>query len=353
MSVLLKGCEEIQPNNSLISVVALGEGGNVRMSSITQSLVIVIPIIFVLTLGFLAERTQAFGANSQPIPVINELVLNFALPASLFVGTVKVSKDGLERESVLFVAILLTLLIGYGVGFAVAKVIFKQNIIASAIAALGASFSAGPFFGPAVLGKIYGTDKSGVAISLISLVLNIVIVPLTTAIIKIELERKTAQNISIVKLVSSSIFQAVFKTPFVWAPLLGFILVFLNFKILVVGLASLNLIGETTTGIAVFVAGMTIADNKFRINGVTLTLTLLKNIGLPILFLGVAFLLRIAPGSIFFNQGLLLAALPTGPIIVLLATRYKAFQQEASSVLVLSTIGMLITVTGLILILHV
>ncbi|RXT58646.1 hypothetical protein CHT97_05365, partial [Lacticaseibacillus chiayiensis] len=68
------------------------------MSSLTQSLVIVIPILFVLTLGFLAERTHAFGAQTRPIPIINEMVLNFALPASLFVGTVKVSKTGLEKE---------------------------------------------------------------------------------------------------------------------------------------------------------------------------------------------------------------------------------------------------------------
>ncbi|GAF37934.1 MULTISPECIES: AEC family transporter [Lactobacillaceae] len=323
------------------------------MSSLTQSLVIVIPILFVLTLGFLAERTHAFGAQTRPIPIINEMVLNFALPASLFVGTVKVSKTGLEKEFVLFVALLLTLLIGYGIGFAVAKLIFKQNVIASAIAALGVSFSAGPFFGPAVLGKIYGAEKSGVAISLISLVLNVVIIPLTTTVIKIELQRKTTQHISVGKLVGNSVFQAIFKTPYVWAPLLGIILVFLDFKIPVVASASLNLIGETTTGVAVFVAGMTIANNKFQINSVTLILTILKNVGLPILFLGVAFLLRIVPGSMFFNQGLLLAALPTGPMMVLLATRYKEFQKEASSILVLSTIGMLITVTGLILILHI
>lgn len=322
------------------------------MNQVVQSVIIVTPIIFVLALGFFAGKFHSFGKNNGTIPIINDLVLNFALPASLFVGTVTVSRSALEKDLVLFFALLIALLLGYGIGFCTAKFVFKRNIVESAIAALGVAFSAGPFYGPALLGGIYGADKGGVAISLISLVLNVVIVPLTTIIIKIELERKSGQHDSISKLIGSSVYQAIFKTPFVWAPLLGFVFVFIGLSMPTVVLSSLKLIGQATAGVAVFVAGMTIAANKFTITGEVVTLTLLKNIALPLIFFGIALMLQMSQGTTMFNQGLLLAALPSGPMIVLLSTRYKQYQKEASSILALSTVGMLITVTALIMILH-
>jgi hypothetical protein len=116
--------------------------------------------------------------------------------------------------------------------------------------------------------------------------------------------------------------------------------------------SSLKLIGEATAGIAIFVAGMTIAANKFTLTKEVAVVTLLKNIGLPAIFFSLAIVFHMIKGTPSFNQGLLLAALPSGPMIVLLATKYKQYQKEASSILALSTIGMLVTVTALIVMLN-
>ena len=97
---------------------------------------------------------------------------------------------------------------------------------------------------------------------------------------------------------------------------------------------------------------MTIAANQFKLTGEVLLFAILKNIMLPILFIGIALLLNFPKDTSIYNQGLLLAALPSGPMIVLLATKYKQYQQEASSILAVSTVGMLITVTALIYILN-
>ena len=68
------------------------------------------------------------------------------------------------------------------------------------------------------------------------------------------------------------------------------------------------------------------------------------------LFFGVAVLLGAASGTAF-EQSLLLMALPTGPMAVLLATRYRQYEREASSTLALSTVFMVVSVTGLVLML--
>lgn len=312
------------------------------MNHIVQSLTIVFPILFVLVLGFLAGKKQAFGKSDQAIPVINELVLTFALPASLFVGTISVTRVQLAGEMDLFIGLLISLLLAYFLGLVVAKYCFKRNMVEASIAGLAVAFSAGPFYGPALLGSIYGT-KSDVAISIISLLLNVCIVPLATIVIKLNTTGK--EHDSVGKMIGQSLYQAIIKTPFVWAPLIGFICVFIGIDFPKVVTSSLTLIGEATAGVAIFVAGMTIAAHHFKLTKEVLCITILKNIGLPLIFVAIAVLTHLKSGSVTFNEGLLLAALPSGPMIVLLSTKYKQYQQEASSILALSTVGMIITIT--------
>ncbi len=61
-----------------------------------QILTIIVPIFFVLLLGYAAGRARAF--DSDQVACINELVLDFALPASLFVGTVSTPRTQLLRH---------------------------------------------------------------------------------------------------------------------------------------------------------------------------------------------------------------------------------------------------------------
>ena len=184
------------------------------MDHILQAVAVVVPIIFVLGFGFFAGKTKAFGEKENPIPIINELVLDFALPPMLFVGTILVSRQDLIHDFGLFFVLLACLLTAYFIGFGIAKLFFKRNIVESSIAGLAVSFSAGPFYGPALLGGLYG-ESSGISISIISLVINVFIVPLATILIKIHISQSqsTSHN-SLGKLITQSIYEAIIKTPF-------------------------------------------------------------------------------------------------------------------------------------------
>lgn len=336
------------------------------MDQLWQAVSIVIPILFVLALGFAAAKAKAFPTGS--IGVINELVLDFALPASLFVGTISVSRSTLLKEGGVFLAMLLTLVVGYLAVLAFSLLVLRHKLSEAAIQAIAVTFAAGPFYGPALLDGLFDAKTGpGVSISMIAILLNLIIVPLTTVLLEVdkrrhsELAASTGQGsaasvpapaapLGIGRLIGASLFKAVFKTPFVWAPLIALVLVLVGVQMPSVVSSSLSLIGNTTGGVAVFVAGLTLGVNKLAFSGETLLNVALKNVGLPALFFGFAVLLGVSSGA-QFEQGLLLAALPTGPMAVLLATRYKRYEREASSTLAFSTVLMIVTVTALVLIL--
>jgi malonate transporter and related proteins len=294
---------------------------------------IVFPIFFVLLLGYAAGRTNQF--DSHQVAGINELVLNFAVPASLFFGTVGVSRTQLLRETPLLMAMLVSLVGMYIVVFLLGKILFRHTVGGAALQAIAVSFTAGPFFGPAVLIPIYGTS-SAVAISMIALILNIVIVPATLVLLGISLPpAESGIKSPAVALLGSALVRAI-KAPFVWVPLVAFALVLAGVNVPAVVDSALGLIGHATSGVALFVAGITIATSKITLNLEVGVNAVLKMVVLPVFCFSLAALFSVkAP---FSDEGLLLTALPSGPIGILLATRYKTYEAEASSTMAVTMI---------------
>lgn len=315
------------------------------MGNIVMSINVIFPIIFTLLFGFIVEKINLFKNITHSLATINTLVLKCTLPAALFIGTVTINKVILYQEFTLFLALLICSFLAFFIGFFLIKYVFKRNDIECSIAALMISFSAGPLYGPALLENLYGL-KGDASVAMMSLVINVFLIPIATIIIKIVSEkRKGKESISFFKLIAHSLNHAIIQTPFVTAPLIAIFLVIINIKIPEVLLHSLNLMGKASAGLSIFVGGMTIAVNQIKINKEVLLICLLKNIAIPLLYFKMAPFFQLEKIPSLFNQGLLLMALPSGPIIVLLATQYHQYQQEASSALALSTIGMLITVT--------
>jgi malonate transporter len=302
-----------------------------------QILTIIVPIFFVLLLGYAAGRVKEFDSNQ--VAGINELVLDFALPASLFVGTVTTSRDQLLQQGPLILALLISMVGLYVIVLFLGKRLFRHSLRVAALQAIVVTFSAGPYFGPAVLNPIYGAS-SAVAISMIALILNIIIVPTTLVLIGISRETPTSgARSSVGSLVRPALVNAI-KAPFVWAPLLAVALVLIGARVPSVVEAALSLIGAATAGVALFVAGLTVAARKIILNLEVGVNSLLKMLVQPAVFIVLA---QFSVEPLYMHEGLLLTALPSGPMGILLATRYKMYESEASSVLALTTILMLLT----------
>jgi malonate transporter and related proteins len=302
-----------------------------------QILTIIVPIFFVLLLGYVAGRAKEFG--SDQVAGINELVLDFALPASLFVGTVSTPREQLLQQGPFVLALLVGIVGLYVIVLLLGRQLFRHAMGLAALQAITVCFSAGPYFGPAVLTPVYGAS-SAVAISMIAIILNIVIVPMTLILIEVSRGTEGSEVKSIASLVGPALANAV-KTPFVWAPLLAVALVLVGVRVPHLVDSALSLIGEATGGVALFVAGLMIAAHKVTFNLEVVVNTVLKMLVQPAVFFLLALAFGVKPP--FLYEGLLLTALPSGPMGILLATRNKMYESDASSALAITSIAMLIT----------
>jgi malonate transporter and related proteins len=302
-----------------------------------QILTIIVPIFFVLLLGYAAGRAKEFG--SDQVAGINELVLDFALPASLFVGTVSTPREQLLQQGPFVLALLVGIVGLYVIVLLLGRQLFRHAMGLAALQAITVCFSAGPYFGPAVLTPVYGAS-SAVAISMIAIILNIVIVPMTLILIEVSRGTEGSEVKSIASLVGPALANAV-KTPFVWAPLLAVALVLVGVRVPHLVDSALSLIGQATGGVALFVAGLMIAAHKVTFNLEVVVNTVLKMLVQPAVFFLLALAFGVKPP--FLYEGLLLTALPSGPMGILLATRNKMYESDASSALAITSIAMLIT----------
>jgi malonate transporter len=303
-----------------------------------QIVSVIVPVFFVLLLGYAAGRAKAFV--SEQVSGINELVLNFALPASLFVGTVSTPRTQLLEQGPLFLALLVSVVGLYIIVFFLGRLLFRHKVGEAALQAITVSFAAGPFFGPAILNGLYGAS-SAVAISLISIILNIIVVPTTLVLLKVsQAPTPSGKTSSLGSLLGPALVDAI-KTPFVWAPLLAIALVLIGVRVPSLVDSALNLIGQTTSGVALFVAGLSIAARKMILNLEVGVNAVLKMVVQPALFLLLALAFNIKQP--YGHEGFLLSTLPSGPMGVLLATQFQTYESEASSTLALTTLSLLIT----------
>jgi predicted permease len=171
---------------------------------------------------------------------------------------------------------------------------------------------------------------------MIALILNIVIVPATLVLLGISLPpAESGIKSPAVALLGSALVRAI-KAPFVWVPLVAFALVLAGVNVPAVVDSALGLIGHATSGVALFVAGITIATSKITLNLEVGVNAVLKMVVLPVFCFSLAALFSVkAP---FSDEGLLLTALPSGPIGILLATRYKTYEAESSSTMAVTMI---------------
>jgi malonate transporter and related proteins len=296
---------------------------------------IIAPIFFTLILGYFAGRAKRF--DSDQVAGINELVLDYAVPAALFAGAVRTSRVALLEQTPLFLALLISIVGTYAIAFAVGRLVFRHDLAAAALQAISVGFAAGVFIGPAVLRGIYG-PASAVAIALVAIVLNAIVVPATLVLLNISKSRSANKADS--SLFVTALTDAL-KAPMVWAPLIAIALVLARAPFSPIVTSTLGLIGAASSGAALFVAGAAIAAHKIRLNTEIVANVALKMLAQPALYFALAMILRVIQP--YANEGFLLTLLPSGPIALQLAVRYKTYVSEAGSTLALTTIALVVT----------
>jgi malonate transporter len=288
-----------------------------------------LPMVVTFLLGFIAAWRHDLGPKDASI--LNRMVLLYAVPLTLFAGTVTTSRTALAQDIPLVIALCLAIIGLYGVVFLFHRIVFRFPTSVSALYALTASAPAVPFVGPAVLGDLFG-GLSAIPIAIASLVINLTVVPVTILLLTLDTAGRDPQGTSLAAqdkehLASPAAKLAeTVKQPMVWAPVLAFVVV---------------LSGLHIPQLAVFASGIVLASGKIKANSHVFLLVFLKNILQPALVLGG--LRWVGYGEPTVSEAVLATAIPTMPIVIMFALQYRIAQDEAASAVFLSVIGSIVT----------
>ena len=296
------------------------------------------PVVVTLLLGFVAAWRHDFGTKDAT--VLNRMVLLYAVPIALFVGTVGTPRSDLVQDIAFAIAIGVAIIGVYGLAFLLFRFVFSFSLSESVLAALTASAPAAPFMGTAILGDLFG-KASAVSIAIASLVINLVVVPVT--ILGLGLGTTSVASISHPgphSAFAEKLFETA-KQPMVWAPLLAFGLVLCNVNISPLLRHGLSLLGQASSGVALFASGVMLAGYTISIDRDVVLLVMFKNILPPALLLGG--LLWLGYGDPIIPKAVLTTAIPVMPIVIVLAVQYHVSEARASSALFLSLVGSIFT----------
>ncbi len=299
-----------------------------------------LPVFFVLALGYLAGKRNAFDADQAA--GLSKLALSFALPASLFVGMTEIPRDLLLQQGRLVLALILAHVGLFLVAWILLRRLKTLQGPTSIICALMLATSATPVFGIAVLQPLLGDTSAG-TVGLVALAINLVV---PTAIILLESESSgtggAASAVSSPRAQALSGLKSGLKSPLLWGPILGIAVVLVGLHIPKPVAACFEMIGSATSGVAVFTVGLTLAAHAFHLSKAVLLATLGRiTVQTAVLF---ALLHLLHVQSPFAREALVCCSFPLATIAVLLAAKYKAMEAESASALLLSTLSLVVTV---------
>lgn len=295
----------------------------------------IVPILVVMLAGFIAGKKGAFsGADAKKF---NKVVLDFALPAALFVSIVQADREMLAKDLKLTLISLVVIMFCFMLVYFIYKYCFKKNT--GADAAVMALISGSPtigFLGFAILEPIFGTTPSvALVVAIVGIVVNAVGIPVGLSLLNAadeSLAEKTGHK-------KESAWKPVIhalEQPVAWAPILAVVMVLVGIKWPAYLSPSFDLIAKANASMAVFAAGITLSAIKVTINWQVVLGSIMKMVVMPALLLIVGILFHMDP----MNLKMLVVAgvLPPAFSGIIIASEYNTYVANGTSSLTLSVI---------------
>ena len=290
----------------------------------------IVPVFFVMAVGYLAGWTR--DIDNHHVAELNALVMDFALPSSLFVAMVQTPRAQLLQHSFLMVVLGLSMLVIYGLAFFLQRRVFKLATREAAVLSLTAAFPNLASAGLPLIGSVFGARETvSVAISLA--VGSILLSPLT--LVLLETGGETAKDVPAFRRIVPSIGTSILK-PVVIAPIVGMVLTLCDVEVPRLLDTSLTLIGVSAGGVALFLTGLILSSQPFKLNGTVASGTLLKNVVHPLLAAGLV--TALAAPQLIGREAIILSAVPSGFFGILFGLRYGVVSDNVGSTLIASTI---------------
>ncbi len=311
-----------------------------------------VPIFVIMILGYVSGRRNAFSAeNSRSF---NKLVLNYALPAALFLSIVKGDRAMLFADLKLLISSFVIIVLCYFISFFCCMKFFKHTKGEAAISGLIGGAPTIGFLGFAVLTPIYGgSATTGLVVAIVAIIVNAIAIPIGLYLLNPQANPEVQANLAALAKASGAATPApgaapakpkktenallnALKEPVVWSPILAVIFILIGIKFPVKIEPTFDLIAKANAGVAVFAAGLTLSYNKFQFDKEVVFNTFIKLILMPALFLGFGLLLKMDP--IKLQMLVLCGALPPVFSGIIIGSRYQIYVRTGTSSLAVSMI---------------
>ena len=293
----------------------------------------IVPIIVVMLAGFISGKKGIFTGDDAK--KFNKVVLDFALPAALFVSIVQASREMLAADLKLSLVSLIGIMGCFMIVYFV-FLMFKGNT--GADAAVSALISGSPtigFLGFAVLEPIFGTTPTvALVVAIVGIVVNAVGIPVGLSLMNASLEKQqpgSTKKQSAWKPVIHALEQ-----PVAWAPILAVVWVLAGIPWPTYLSPSFDLIKGANASLAVFSAGITLSAIKIDINWQAILGSIMKMVMMPavVLVLGLLFHMD----ALNLKMLVVAAALPPAFSGIIIADEYNTYVSTGTTSLTLSVI---------------
>lgn len=311
-----------------------------------------LPVLFILLLGFAAAKSRGFDADQTT--GFGNLVVGYTLPATLFISIIKTPRTVLVDDWKLLLVIAFTFMLMFAVGYVIARKVFHRSSGEASIAGLLVGSPGVPFFGTTILAPLFGATST-VTIALMAIVINVLQVPAATVL----LEGSAASVPSTTPATAPAaggggqtptgaahragiggVVLSALRKPMVLAPVLAVVIVLIGVHIPALIDAMLTPLGQATSGVAVFVAGLTLGQQKLAVSWEVGWNVGAKMIVMPLVVL--ATVLAFGLSGVSAREVVVASTIMSTTVAVILAGHYKVYAQQASATLLLTAVAMFV-----------
>lgn len=293
----------------------------------------IVPIVVIMLVGYISGKRGVF--NGDDSKKFNKVVLDFALPAALFVSIVQSSREMLYADLKLTLVSTVVIMGCFMLVYFIFAKCFKGNTGADgAVAALINGSPTIGFLGFAVLEPIFGTNPSvALVVAIVGIVVNAIGIPVGLSLMNASLDKSQpgAKKESAWKPVINAL-----KQPVAWAPILAVVWVLVGIPWPKEISPSFDLMAKANASMAVFSAGITLSSIKVTINWQAVLGSILKLILMPGLALFVGMLCHMDTMNLYML--VVACALPPAFSGIIIADEYDVYVATGTSSLTLSVI---------------
>lgn len=296
----------------------------------------IFPVFALILLGYVGRRSGKLGEGVAS--ELNLFVVWLCLPALLFKATAKATLGELWHPGFIAVALLSTL------GVFVATVMYRlnasQKLTDASIEGLGAAYGNTAYIGIPLCLLVFGQEGLQSAL-IFSLIVVCVLFAVAVVCMEVSLQNEKSFFQAVTKVLA-----ALIRNPLVISPIMGVVWNWSGVSIPQPVDQLLQLLTEATTPCALISIGAFLAMNQTQATKRVSGLVAVKLVIQPLLAWWLAF--HVFKLSLLWSEAaVLLSALPTGTGPYMLAELYRREAATISQMILFSTLGSLVTLSGL------